>query len=241
MPVSEEDLQKIKNNFQWPESRPDFNPVSWILDGGGRHIILEKINKNDNFLIIEIGSFLGSSSKLWSDYSENVYVIAIDPWEDGWPEQYAKKHGRYEVAKQFSRKNGLYMTFLSSLWEYRHKIFPLRGKSPDVFNDIAKLNLKPDLMYFDAEKDGMDIEVAHKLFPDAIIAGDDWTWGIDEGYPIRKAVRSFIKKYKYNVATNKATWIIKKTNLNFKDRFYNLLNNARDLARKFKSYFKKLF
>jgi len=231
MPLSKDDLQKLRKNFTWPDTKPDFSEVDWILDGGGRHLVYNKIDKDTPFLIIEIGSFLGSSIKFWLNKSANIYVIAIDPWEDGWPEGYAKKHKRYDVAKQFSRKDGLYMTFLSSLWQHKKQIFPIRGKSPDKLYEIAKIGIEPDLLYFDSDKVGDDIKIAHSLFPNAIIAGDDWTWGINDGYPIRNAVKEFIKENNYNVVSDKATWVIKKTKLNFKEKFYNTSNKMRDLLR----------
>jgi len=240
MPLSKGNLQILKQNFQWPSSKPSFQEVNWVLDGGGRHLVSKKIDRELPFLIIEIGSFLGSSIKTWLKNSPNTYVIAIDPWQDGWPEEYAKKHGRDDVAKQFSKKNGLYNTFISSLWEYKEQIFPVRGRSPEKLYDIAELGIVPDLIYFDAEKDGNDIEVAHKLFPDAIIAGDDWTWGIAKGYPIRKAVESFTKKNDYMVVSDRATWILKKNNLSVRDRLYNILNKFRDYVRIIKNYLPKI-
>lgn len=234
MPLSNESIVKLRKHFSWPQNKPDFNEVEWQLDGGGKHLVCNQITVDKPFLIIEIGSFLGSSIKIWLNKSPNVYVISIDPWEDGWPEDYAKEHGRDNVGLQFSRKDGLYMTFLSSLWEYKNQIFPVRGKSPDKLYELSEMGIEPDLLYFDSDKVGDDIQIAHELFPNAIITGDDWSWGINEGYPIRKAVKTFIKNNNYKVVSYKATWIIKQSQLSFKEKYYNVVNLARDLVRKIK-------
>ncbi len=84
MPLSQQDIQVLNENYPWPRARPEFDPAEWKLDGGGKRLVLRHIAESDPFLIVEIGVFLGSSVKQWLAVSPNVRVIAIDPWEGGW-------------------------------------------------------------------------------------------------------------------------------------------------------------
>jgi len=220
--------------YPWPQRRPDFKQEEWLLDGGGKDLVLSRIRRDRKFLIIEIGSFLGSSIKIWLNASPNVYVIAIDPWEGEWWIDYAKTHGRYQLAEQFSRDDGPYLTFLVSLWEYKGRLFPVRGKSPDKLYELAKLAITPDLIYFDSDKMGADIEVAHRLFPGTILTGDDWTWGIEQGYPIRAPVNEFCKNHGYKLITKKATFVLSKNPLKLSEHLCNINSRMRDIARALK-------
>jgi hypothetical protein len=227
MPLTNKDIQVLSTKYAWPQEQPDFDPAEWVLDGGGKMLVVNKICKDRPFLIIEIGSFLGSSIKKWLAISPNVYVIAIDPWEGEWWADYARTHGRNELIDQFSRENGPYLTFLSSLWEYKERLFPVRGKSPEKLYELTELAIQPDLIYFDSDKIGTDIDIAHQLFPDAILTGDDWTWGIEQGYPIRKAVRAFAKKHRgYWIVSSRATWVLSPKPL----KLYEIISSAKSLA-----------
>ncbi|MBA3031358.1 MAG: class I SAM-dependent methyltransferase [Desulfobacterium sp.] len=238
MPLTDKDIQVLKKKYTWPQMQPEFSPVEWILDGGGKELVVNRICKDKPFLIIEIGCFLGSSIKKWFAVSSNVYIIAIDPWEGDWWVDYARMHGRHSLTAQFARENGPYLTFLSSLWGYKERLFPVRGASPEKLYELAKLGIQPDLIYFDSDKTGMDIEIAHQLFPDAILTGDDWTWGIEQGYPIREAVRIFSKDHGYQIVANRATWVLAQTPLKLSEKIYNMLSFARDFNRALRRFVK---
>lgn len=214
---AEKNLDVLRSKYSWPENRPNFKTAEWNLDGGGREIITNRILKNETFIIVEIGVFLGSSVKKWLAVSPNVYVIAIDPWEGNWWAEYAEKNGRHELVEPFKKEDGPYLTFLSSFWEYKERVFPVRGTSPNKLYELFELGVCPDLIYFDSDKTGDDIEVAHRLFPSAILTGDDWNWGIEEGFPIRKAVRKFAKNHDYYVRSKRATWILDQNKYTLRD------------------------
>lgn len=228
--ISQGDLEKLRAKFPWPEQPPNVKPAKWELDGGGRELVLNKIPKEGNFLIVEIGVFLGSSLRQWLGASEGVHVIAIDPWEGEWWADYAAERGRNELVEQFKLKDGPYLTFLSSLWEQRNRIFPARGFSPAKLYELAKVGVQPHLIYFDSNKTGDDLEIAHKLFPSAIITGDDWTWGGPE-YPIRKAVREFADKHGFYVRSHNATWVLSKDAYSTTDYVNKGIESFKDLIR----------
>jgi hypothetical protein len=240
MPLSKKDLDLLRDKYQWPNVPPDFSPAEWVLDGGGKNLITDRISKNEDFLIIEVGVFLGSSVKKWLAVSPRVNVIAIDPWEGDWWAEYALKHGRRELVEQFRRKDGPYMTFLSSLRGCRDRVFPVRGMSPNKLYELAELRVRPDLIYFDNDKTGDDIEVAHRLFPSAILAGDDWTWGVEKGFPIRKAVRRFAQEHGYFVRSNRSTWIVDQNGYSIVDHLNKGIQLAKDQVLILRSFLKRL-
>jgi len=44
-------LTALRAQYPWPDSCPDLAPIDWSLDGGGRHLVLEMIEKHDVSLI----------------------------------------------------------------------------------------------------------------------------------------------------------------------------------------------
>jgi hypothetical protein len=230
--LSTQEIQLLREKYPWPENKPAYEPVEWALDGGGRELIKKNIDTTRPFLIVEIGSFLGSSIKKWLATSSNVYVAAIDPWEGDWWVEYPKKHGRHELIELFSKENGPYFTFLSSLWDQRERIFPIRGTSPEKLYELANLGIEPDMIYLDSDKTGVEIEIAHELFPNALITGDDWTWGIAQGYPIRKAAKKFVETYQeFHIISHRATWVITKEPITLPEYFYLIESSLRDILR----------
>lgn len=60
-----------------------------------------KANQSDIVTIIEIGSYVGDSTKIWAEYFEEV--IAIDPWENGYDDNDSSswKYPMSKIEKQF--------------------------------------------------------------------------------------------------------------------------------------------
>jgi hypothetical protein len=128
------------------------------------------------------------------------------------------------------------MTFLSTMWQYRDRLFPVRGESPQKLYELAELGIEPDLIFFDSNKTGEDIEVAHSLFPHAILTGDDWTWGSEEqGYPIQAPVKTFASSHNYRLITRAATWVLVRP---FEIR--EIESNLRQLGRQLKHVLRRL-
>ena len=190
------------------------SPYQWSEDAGGRHLVIRLIMERQLYTVLEVGVFLGGSARRWLDASPHVNVVGVDRWNDGPWANYARKRGRPEIAEQMNQRDGLYRTFLTTNWEYRDRLTPVRAKSPAALFDIAALGLEPDLIYLDADKSGVEIEICHQLFPTAVITGDDWWWGTDfiwkpdAGYPIRKPVKQFCRRHGRFLRTNLHTWVI---------------------------------
>ncbi|MEM6692214.1 MAG: hypothetical protein AAF664_22485 [Planctomycetota bacterium] len=204
------ELKELRQRYPWPQIQPDFFPIRWSLDGGGRWMVEQRIRERKLRIILEIGSFLGGSVEQWLQIDPNLIVIAVDPWPECDIADYARRSGRSEEeATQLERPDGFYQTFLSNFWNQRDRVIPVREYSPAVLHELALLGLRPDLIYLDCDKSGTEIELCHKLFPNALMTGDDWQWQNEAGeFPIREPVEAFCKQHDRYLKTENATWII---------------------------------
>jgi hypothetical protein len=75
---------------------------------------------------------------------------------------------------------------------------------------MKSAGLIPDIVYLDALKQHEDFVEAHKIFPDAIITGDDWNWRVnkDGTYPIRPFVETIAKERNGAIFADRATFVI---------------------------------
>ncbi len=208
-------LGELRQAFPWPDECPDVRQIDWCLDGGGKRLITDLIQRG-NHLVLEIGTFLGGSAKIWLDASPDVTVICVDPWGNGFDlRPLAQRHGQPErVIQQLESEDGVYKTFLANLWSQCDRVIPVRGASPCALETIAEFGVQPDLIYIDADKSGAELDVCHNLFPAAKITGDDWWygqdrwWRADDGYPIRQPVFEFCQKHGWHLRTDNHTWVI---------------------------------
>jgi len=164
-------LARLAADYPWPPRQPPAAPRTdhgW-LDPSTQEFLQSELS-HDAQLIVELGSWLGLSTRFLANCAPQATVIAIDHWR-GSPEH----HGNPEWAAML---DGLYDTFLASCWEYRRRLIPLRVTTLDGLCILAYRGLKPDLIYVDADHSfeavAADFECALELFPEAAIVGDDW-------------------------------------------------------------------
>lgn len=207
-------IAALRQKFPWPDESPPVAPVDWSIDAGGRQLIIRLIKERNISLILEIGVFLGGSTRTWLKACPDLQVIAVDPWPGSFEADFAIEKKRPELADQLRGPDGSFHTFLSSMWRYRDRVVPVRGWAPQILYDIHATGVNPDLIYINADKNGREINVCHQLFPDAILTGDDWWWGKeqwsrpDDGYPIRKPVKEFCAQHDRYLRTSAHTWVI---------------------------------
>jgi hypothetical protein len=136
-------------------------------------------------LVVELGAWLGLSTRFLADAAPAATVVSVDHWK-GSPEH----HSEERYAKLLPR---LYETFLARCWDYRHRIVPLRTTTLDGLRQAAAHGLKPDFIYVDAEHTceavTAELCLARQLFPEAALGGDDYDWK-----EVRQAVDTFAHK-----------------------------------------------
>ena len=192
-------LQALRSEFPWPKSRPVLDEQATRHPGWGIPELLLKSNVSaDTKLVVELGSWLGESTRFLAQNAPNATVVAIDHWE-----------GSVEHVEEFSDMlPTLYEAFISSCWDDRGQIIPIRRNSLDGLKVVSRFGLVPDVIYIDADHgyDSVASELAlcHELFPTATLIGDDY-----EGFPgVRRSVNHFVYKYGWGVQVAGRGWQI---------------------------------
>ncbi|WP_024275761.1 hypothetical protein [Hyphomicrobium sp. 802] len=88
---------------------------------------------------------------------------------------------------------------------------------------MRSLGVEPDIVFIDALKHREDYIEAHEQFPNAIITGDDWSWGKrkDGTYPIRPFVEEVAKARNATIYAAGATFVVvePRHGLNFEEKY----------------------
>lgn len=203
-------LQRIKERYPWPEHRPSVAAVPWTMDYGGRRLITDLLANRGLTIVLEVGSFLGGSARQWLAADPRVVVVCIDPWSDMVKQSpLMERHpcGRAHRS-QLREPEGVYATFLASMWDVRDRVIPVRGRAADKLPELHALGLRPDLVYIDADKKCAEIAVCDELFPDALIGGDDWNWSDGHGFPSRGPVRASARARGRVLKSYGNTWLL---------------------------------
>jgi hypothetical protein len=202
---------------------PDVSKVKeyyFSLDGGGRELIIEELAKNSVELMIEIGCFLCGSTQDWLKAAGSLKVIGIYHWAldaaaildgyDGNPvfEPCFKEIDDRDEFIGSVRSKGSFLSAMANIKKYSNRFYPVKESSPEALYVLHELGVKPDLIYIDSDKVLNDLDVCKEIFPQAILCGDDWTWGADKGFPVQKAVSAFCKRTRAQVSVKRATWVI---------------------------------
>jgi hypothetical protein len=214
-------LPALRRDNPWPELVAGLEPFYLSLDGGGRHLITEVIREQRITLMVEIGCFLCGSTRQWLEASEDLTVIGVDPWDGNWStylRSLAEKGRRLVetltdpmAAADAVQLHGNYQVALNNIREFRDRFIPVRRRSPEALRYLHRRRIRPQLIYIDAAKDDDELRVAHALFPNAILCGDDWNWPDDDGrYRMREHVERFVAEHGFSVDAVDETWIISK-------------------------------
>lgn len=156
--------------------------------------VFKKIITPDVHLFVELGVWLGKTTRFIAETYPQMEIVSIDHWQ-GSPEHANMPEVRDKLPT-------LYETFIANTFAYRQRVNPLRMNTVQGLKQLAMFDVDPDMFYVDAGHDTIsvleDLETIHALFPDAIIMGDDYSWR-ESGTkikPVREAVRRFCDKYK---------------------------------------------
>ena len=166
--------------------------------------------------VIELGSWLGKSTRFISDRAPNAVVYAVDIWsnefslaDDHYHDVTSSETGtgksrsaQVDTNAEILHEQSLYETFLKTNWDYRHGkrknggtggILPVRTTTLEGLDKLKKYGVTPSVVYIDAdhhyEPAYKDIEKAVVNFPDAVVVGDDWDYE-----PVRRAARELAEK-----------------------------------------------
>lgn len=134
-------MSHLKSIYIWPEQKPDieFNDGGWFPDCNKE--VLKKYISPETKIIVELGSWLGLSTRWLLENAPNATVIAIDHWK-GSPEN--EKDPILPM---------LYETFLSNCWAYRDRLIPVKETTRYGLYLLKQFDINPDIAYVDAGHD----------------------------------------------------------------------------------------
>ena len=166
------ELEALRDEYPWPAEPPEVpaQPQQGWLHDSTREL-LSLLLSDQTRLVVELGSWLGLSTRYIADRAPRANIVAIDHWR-GSPEH---QQAQYESLLPI-----LYETFLKNCWDYRQQIVPLRTSTQEGLRLLSSRGAAPDLIYVDAdhgyEAARADVALALDLFPKAVVVGDDWDW-----------------------------------------------------------------
>lgn len=192
-------LLDLKNRFPWPSVKPHLKTpeehLGWCSPAA-YELLKEELQKPTT-LVLELGAWLGMSTRIIADLTPDAQVITVDHWQ-GSPEH----HRRPEWAAMLPH---LFETFMVLTWEYRDRVTPLKMTTLEGIQTVAALNLVPDLVFIDAEHSyeavSNELGLCHQSFPTARLIGDDF----DEP-DVQRAVSDFAKRIGASVRVVGTGW-----------------------------------
>lgn len=190
-------LSELKNAFPFPSKAPNVPPCDhgWFWESHTE--LLSGAMGPKVKVILELGSWLGKSTRWIAKHSPNATVIAVDHWR-GSAEHFEKPEWRAMLPT-------LYETFLKNCWAFKDRMIPLRMDTISGMEMVNQCRVVPDLVIIDA---GHDYESAHgdvstalRLFPGAAVCGDDFYW---EG--VNRAVTEHVSRGLMKASYKKNQW-----------------------------------
>ena len=199
-PDPEESIAALRLSHPWPAERPaDPVPLSGWLGEGNKRLLRRAIAEVRPRVIVELGSWLGLSARFLAEAAPDATILCVDTWEGG------EEHHR---SSQFRPVLGrLHGSFIAHLWPHRDRVVPVRGRSWDGMQAIHDHGVAADLVYIDASHETPDVlrdlETARRLFPDAVLTGDDWSWP-----SVRRAVIPFARRHRMRVVRDGNAYLL---------------------------------
>ena len=158
------EIEKLRRITPWPEQKPDipFNDGGWFPKCNRQ--LLSKLLSDKTSLVVELGSWIGLSTRWILDTAPNAKVIAIDHWLGG------KENAKDPLLPV------LHDTFISNCWSYKDRLVMLKMDTLKGMRLLLDNNVRPNVIYVDAGHDyesaNADLKLA-TLF-DCPIVGDDF-------------------------------------------------------------------
>ena len=220
-------LTPLQRDNPWPDfCYGEVEPFTLALDGNGdagRELVVDIIREKRISLMVEIGCFLCGSTLQWLRASDDLTIIGVDPWDGNWA-FYIEDIAAHPVMKRSVShlsetqiaaivanlwRHGNFCIALNNVHAYKHRFHPVRRKSPEALNYLHLRRIVPDLIYIDANKNREDLDTAFKLFPNAVLTGDDWLWPDETGvFRMQEHVKAFAAEHGFEVRSARQTWVL---------------------------------
>jgi len=204
-------LNELRNiSYPWSNATIIKNKLVPINRGNvsrGLDRIVKLLEDIENPTILEIGSEIGGSANYFmKNLNSTPNIICLDIWEKrGLGKGFFSNMEPSEKASKdagITKKIGTFSVFYHQIKEYKDNIFPIKGDRIKSIHKIHKLGIQPDLIYVDCMHTYPeclnDLIEVRKLFPNAMITGDDY---FSSNLEVMKSVEEFsnIHNQKYCV------------------------------------------
>lgn len=184
----------------WPTDKPNVptNSHGWFAPCVADRI--KSLLSQDMKVVLELGAWMGMSTRFICDQVPQAQVITIDTWAGSTEHQ------------GDSRLATLYETFLVNCWDYRDQLVPLRMTTKEGMKFLHEQGETPEFIFIDADHSypGVcaDITDALTYWPNIIVVGDDWAYGANEdpALPVQKAAIDMAKKFGKTVEHHSNGW-----------------------------------
>jgi len=143
-------------------------------------VFLKLVKRKRPSVMIELGSFLGKSTKWFASQVPGLVVIAIDKWDGSNSELLSF----YRQSKGFRARVDpmmllrMYDVFKANCEDFKSQIIPIRTTTMNGLVEVYRAGVAPDIIYVDAGHGFLDVSrdvaTSVNLFPDAMIFGDDY-------------------------------------------------------------------
>lgn len=220
-------LKALLRDNPWPEfGYGEIAPFFLAIDSngrGGREIVIDLIREKNISLMLEIGCFLCGSTLQWLRASEKLTVIGVDPWEGNWAAYIERmaidpllsrsvwhlSDKEIETIVADLRRCGNFCVAMNNVRLYKSRFYPVRRRSPEAIAYLHAREIVPELIYIDAGKHREDLDAAYRLFPNAVLCGDDWLWPDSSGVKrMQEHVKSFAAAHGFEIRSSRQTWLL---------------------------------
>ena len=164
-------IDQLRSRHPYPKERPAVEPLDdgWLFPESAQR--LQASLGPQTGVVVELGAWLGRSTRSIARCRPNATVIAIDHWRGS---------VEHQVPPYRDLLPTLYECFLVNCLAIRDRLIPVRLSTLEGLAEVHSLNITPDLIYVDASHDydsvKADLHACLQLFPAARIVGDDWDW-----------------------------------------------------------------
>lgn len=166
-------IDSLRDVYKFPESKPDIDISIYPKWFNSRHDeFFRELIKKDVSLIVELGSWVGFSTRWFAENTDCKNIVCIDTWKG------SAEHSDFSQVQL----DDLYKAFVQSCWGVRDKLIPMMMNTVRGMVKLKEYSISDyvDVVYVDAshqyEDVIVDLEMAWEIFPNAILIGDDFTW-----------------------------------------------------------------
>jgi SAM-dependent methyltransferase len=166
---SSDNILNLANRYPWPDSRPaektSIQDRVWILPSV-RQALADTI-KVDDQCIVELGCWIGRTTRMLSDLAHHSTVVCIDPWTK-YPFAHVDSSDEHLEGELFDR-------FTLECWDIKDRVVPMRREYIDGLRELADSGVAPNVIFFNAITDCPELFLAIcaalDLFPKTMLIG----------------------------------------------------------------------